>query len=110
VPGKIRFYTDEHVSQAVVRGLRRRGVDVVTAVDAGMLSAPDPEHLARAHAGGRVVFTQDRDFLRLHAEAAQHSGIVYARQGTPVGEIIQGLVLIYEVLDPEEMRDHREFL
>ncbi len=27
---EIRFYTDEHVPKAVVRGLRQRGVDVVT--------------------------------------------------------------------------------
>ncbi len=26
---KIKFYTDEHVPKAVVKGLRQRGVDVV---------------------------------------------------------------------------------
>ena len=32
---KIKFYTDEHVSKAVVMGLRRRGVDVLTVPEAG---------------------------------------------------------------------------
>ena len=27
---RIRIYTDEHVPRAVVRGLRQRGVDVLT--------------------------------------------------------------------------------
>lgn len=27
---KVSFYTDEHVAKAVARGLRQRGVDVLT--------------------------------------------------------------------------------
>ena len=42
---KIRFYTDEHVAKAVVRGLRERGVDVLTVLQAEMLGASDEEHL-----------------------------------------------------------------
>ena len=41
----IRFYTDEHVSKSLVRALRRRGVEVLTAPEAGMLAASDEEHL-----------------------------------------------------------------
>ena len=66
----IRFYTDEHVARAVVRGLRQRGVDVLTVPEADLLGASDDEHLRRARAEGRVVFTQDEDFLRLHAAGA----------------------------------------
>lgn len=106
----IRLYTDEHVSRAVVNGLRQRGIDVLTLVDAGMLGATDGQHLARARAECRVIFTQDDDFLRLHASGVDHSGIVYAPQGTPIGEIIRGLVLICEVLDGDDMEGHVEFL
>ncbi len=35
--GVIRFYTDEHISRAVVHGLRQRGVDVLTVAEAGLL-------------------------------------------------------------------------
>ena len=36
---------------------------------------------------------------------------VYAHQGTPIGNIIRGLVLIYyQALDSDEMRNHLEFL
>ena len=42
--GRIRYYMDEHVAKAVIRGLRQRGVDVLSVVDANMLSAKDHEH------------------------------------------------------------------
>ena len=75
---RIKFYVDEHVSRAVVRGLRQRGADVLRVPEAGLMEAPDEEHLARARAEGRVIFTQDEDFLRLHAAGTDHAGIVYA--------------------------------
>jgi uncharacterized protein with PIN domain len=107
---KVKYYTDEHVARAVARGLRRRGVDVVTAPEADMLGATDEEHLRFATDQQRVVFTQDDDFLRLHAQGHKHAGIVYASQHTPVGSIVSGLMLVYQVLAPEEMYYHVEFL
>lgn len=106
----VRFYTDEHVGRAVVNGLRQRGVDVLTVQEAGTLGASDEEHLARARTEGRVIFTQDDDFLRLYAAEVEHAGIVYAPQGTSIGDIIRGLMLIYQVLDSEDMEGHVEFL
>src|SRR5260370_24209825 len=99
----IKFYTDEHVGRAVIKGLRQRAADVLTVPEAGLLGATDEAHLARAHAEGRVLFTQDDDFLRLHATSVKHSGIVYAPQGTSIGDIIRGLMLIHQVLDAEKM-------
>jgi hypothetical protein len=51
---EIKFYTDEHVSGAVVRGLRQRGVDVLTLVEAGMLGA-SARGRGNARAGGIPV-------------------------------------------------------
>jgi len=110
VAERIRLYTDEHIPRAVVRGLRERGIDTLTVSEAGMLGASDEEHLAFARREGRVLFTQDNDVLRLHASGAEHAGIVYARQPTPIGDIIYSLVLVVEVLDSEEMILHLEFL
>ncbi len=107
---RIRLYTDEHVSKAVVNGLRQRGVDVLPVAEAGLLGASDEEHLAFARREERVLFTQDDDFLRLHASGAVHAGLVYARQQTPVGETIRGLMLIHELMTPDEMRDHVEYI
>jgi uncharacterized protein with PIN domain len=106
----VKFYTDEHVARAVIRGLRQRGVDVLTAPEAGLLGASDEEHLARARSEGRVLFTQDDDFLRLHTADFDHIGIVYAPQGTSISAIIRGLTLIHQVLDVEDMNGHIEYL
>jgi predicted nuclease of predicted toxin-antitoxin system len=107
---EVRYYTDEHVSRAVIRGLRQRGIDVLTVVEANKLSASDEAHLAFAFAEGRIIFTQDDDFLRLAAADRSHAGIVYASQEVTIGRIIQGLLLIHSVLTAEEMAGHVEFL
>ena len=107
---KLRFYTDEHVANSVVKGLRLRGIDVLTTKDAGMLGESDEEHIALAKEQRRVVFTQDDDFLRLHAQGCVHSGIVYAHQRTSLSSVIRGLTLIYHVLDRRDMQNHVEFL
>ena len=106
----IKFYTDEHVAKAVVRGLRQRGVDVLTLSEAKMLGASDQDHLARARAEMRVVFTHDAHFLRLHAQGADHAGIVFASRQMSVGETIHGLMLICQLLSAEDMIGHVEFL
>lgn len=53
---RVRFYTDEHVPRAVVEGLRRRGVDVLTVAEADM-----PGHVMkstwRLHAAKGVCFS-----------------------------------------------------
>ena len=107
---EVRYYTDEHVSKAVVRGLRQRGIDVLSIVEANMLGASDEEHLAFALAHGRVLFTQDEDFLRLASLGAPHAGVVYAAQQVPIGHVVQGLLLIHSVLTAEEMAGNVEFL
>ena len=107
---KIKFYTDEHVAKAVAQGLRLRGVEVLTVVEANMLGASDEEHIKRALDEVRVIFTQDDDFLRLHAAGVEHAGIIYAPQQTSIGEIVRGLMLIYQILDAEDMMGHVEYL
>lgn len=106
----IRFYLDEHVAHAVARGLSSRGVDVLTAAAANMLEATDIEHLNFARSEERVMFSQDADFVRLHVEGHEHTGIVFAPQQTPIGQIVGGLMLVFDLMSPAEMKDHVEFL
>src|SRR5205085_10353175 len=108
--GTIKFYTDEHVPNAVARGLRARGVDVRTTAEAGMLGASDEDQLEWAKNEGRVMFSQDRDFLRLAVTVADHTGVVYASRPTPIGTIISGLMLIHGVLDAAEMVGRVEYI
>lgn len=106
----IKFYVDEHVATAVVKGLRQRGAGLLTVLEAGLRGAADEEHLARAQTDGCVLFTQDDDFLRLHAAGVTHAGIAYAPQGTSVGGIIRGLMLIHQLLEAKDMQGHVEYL
>lgn len=107
---KIRFYMDEHVAKAVTKGLRQRGVNVLAPKEVDLLGASDEKHLEFAQTEGRVLFTQDDDFLRLATEGFSHPGIVYAPQHTSLRKIIAGLMLIYQVLDAEDMQNHIEYL
>lgn len=110
MPRRVKFYCDDHIGKAVARALRRRGADVVTAHEAGMAGAKDDDHLRSAHSQGRVVITQDKDFLVLHASGVSHSGIAYAHQETPWPRIRDSLILIFEVLDPDDMIGKIEYL
>jgi len=108
---KVRFQFDEHVPHAVAEALRRRGIDVLTAGEAGLRSTPDAELLARSYEAGRVLVTHDSDFLRLHREQHQHAGIAYCEQGArTIGQLVASLVLIYEVLESGDMVGRVEFL
>nr|WP_239727921.1 hypothetical protein [Nodularia sphaerocarpa] len=49
--------------------------------------------------------------MRLDQSNINHLGIIYCPQQTKsIGQIIQGLVLIWELLEPEEMLGHIEYL
>ncbi|WP_416672159.1 DUF5615 family PIN-like protein [Egbenema bharatensis] len=111
MPRTIRCQLDENVTIAIADGLRRRGIDVKTTQELGLMGATDEEHLVVANSQHRVIFTQDDDFLRLHDAKFNHAGIVYCQQQRrSIGEIIKGLILIWEWLEPEEMENHVEFL
>lgn len=107
----MRFHLDEHVDPAIAAGLRRHGIDVTTTVDAQLISAEDAEHVAFAMREGRVVFTNDADFLRLHHRGAAHAGIVYCpRNRRTIGEVVDYLRLMYECMDEGEMIGRIDFL
>lgn len=111
MPRTIQFHLDENCHRAVAEGRRRRGVDVTTTPEAGLLSATDQEQVAYGLAQSRVLVTHDRDFLRLHAAGVPQAGLVYCDKDTKsIGEMIQALVLIWEVLELDEMRNRIEFL
>ena len=106
----VRYYLDEHIAEAVAKGLQNRGIDVLTLSEAGMLGASDEDHLAYAYEKGRVLVTYDDDFLRLAAQTEQHAGIAFAPQGRSIGELVRGLTVIAEEMEAKEMEGHVEFL
>lgn len=92
---RLRFQLDEHLNNAIARAVRRAGLDVVTTAEAGLLGVSDADQLAHAHAEGRVMVTQDADFLRLHYRGASHSGLAYSpRDSRSIGQIVEMLALL----------------
>ena len=108
---EIRYHLDEHMGPAVAQGLRQRGVDVTTTVDAGLVGASDEEQLAFAVANGRTFVTRDHHFLVLHAEGVIHGGIAFWHsKRRDIGQLVLDLVLLWRVATAEEMRRHVEYL
>lgn len=108
---RIRFHFDEHIDPDIARALRRHGVEITTTVDARLVSRSDQDQLDYARTSGRVLVTHDTDFLRMASRDSDHPGIVYShRTALSVGEMIRRLILVFEVLGPDEIRGRVEFL
>jgi hypothetical protein len=106
---------DHHVPAAITQGLRRRGVDVLTAEEDQTSEWDDERLLERATLLGRIVFTQDDDFLAIghhwRNSGRDFAGIVYAHQlRITVGQAINDLELIQKIMTADEMRNRIEFL
>jgi hypothetical protein len=109
-----RVLLDVHVPIAVAEALRRRGIDALTAQDAGCALADDESLLQRAADQGRVLATQDADFLeivsRWRREGRESRGVIFARQGIAVGSFLEDLELCLHGLSDEELRNQVVFV
>lgn len=101
-----------HIATAIAEGLRSKNIEVWTAIQGGIVGLDDPDILRHCLAETRVLVTNDDDFLRLNRTGAPHAGIAYWPQQTKsIGQIIEGLVLVYEVYDEaEQMLGRVEFI
>ena len=98
------------MSIPLLQGLRLRGIDVTTTSDAKLVSAPDASHLGYAQREGRVVFTNDADFLRFAAAGVSHAGIAFFPRGArSIGFVVRYLCLLHDCLNASEMRGKVEY-
>ncbi|HWL95580.1 MAG TPA: DUF5615 family PIN-like protein [Phycisphaerae bacterium] len=111
----LAFYLDHNIPAAVANGLRRRGIDVITAFEDGFDCENDPTIFDRAQALHRVFFTHDYGFLRM-AAARQRTGedfvgLVFAHQnGFNVGAGIRHLLFLADNNAPEQMRNRVDYI
>ncbi|MEM9276582.1 MAG: DUF5615 family PIN-like protein [Cyanobacteria bacterium P01_F01_bin.143] len=111
MPNKIKFHLDENVSNAIANGLRKRGINVTTSPEEGLIGASDEQQLAFALREKRVIFTFDDDFLSLAATGIEHCGIIYTpQQRQSTGKVISDLIIVWECLESEYMYNNIEFL
>jgi uncharacterized protein DUF5615 len=88
-----------HVPSAITDRLRRRGVDIVAALEGGFDHRPDAEVLGRSTQHNRLIFTQDIRF-KARAEDWQRTGRRFAglalghQLGGTIGQYVEDLELI----------------
>ena len=109
------FYMDVHVPLPITRGLRRRGVEVLTAQDDGTTRFTDADLLCRARERGRLLFSQDEDLIA-EAVQCQRSGtpfatVVFVRQlDLSIGRCIADLESLAKAAQPEDAEGQIIFL
>jgi len=112
----VRLYFDEDSSRhALVRELRFRGADVITASESGTLGKTDEEQLQWSSSNGRALYSFNRGhFYALHGawltSGRSHAGIIFSRQDLSVGEQMRRLLRLLASLTTEEMQNRVEFL
>jgi Domain of unknown function (DUF5615) len=111
----LRLYMDVHVPRAVTIALRHRGIDCLTAQEDGAGQIEDSAMLDRAGSLGRVLVTQDQDFLTegatRQARGIFFAGIVYAaQQHVSIGRMIADLEILAKASDPSDMENRVVYL
>ena len=111
----IKLYLDEDtINRELIKALRSRNIDVLTAREAELIQVDDERHLEHATSLGRAVLTFNaRDFARLHAEylasGRHHAGIIISAQ-LPVGVLLRRLLSLLNARSDADMRDWLEYL
>lgn len=113
---QIRLYMDEDsMSQALVRTLRNREIDVVTVNDTRTAGTSDLGQLRLATLQGRVIFSHNiADFCKLHADfiasGEVHAGIALLPQGFSIGERLKAILGLKAKKSSEDMQGQLAFL
>lgn len=108
---EIRFQLDEHLGTAIAAQLRQRGIDALTAHEAGLRGLADIDHIRYAFENSRVLVTEDDDFLTLIASGRDHAGVIFFPGGVRnVGDVVNALVLVHGVFSAEEMVGRLEYI
>jgi hypothetical protein len=111
----VGLYMDVHVPRPITRGLRRRGVDVLTAQEDGTDRLEDGDLLNRAMEVGRILFSQDEDLLieaaRRQREGISFGGVIYAPQiALSIGQSIDDLELLAKAAVREDFTNLVQYL
>jgi len=106
----VSLYLDVHVPRAIAVQLRRRKVDVLTAIEDGCDELTDQELLERARTLSRVLFTQDLRFKAMahdwQRQGRPFAGLLFGHQrGATLGTYVKDLELVAKATEPADWVD-----
>ena len=110
-----RLYCDEDVDARLVEALRRRGYEVVTTVEAGLLEASDEEQLAYAVSQQRAFVTHNiKHFPGEHKawvkSGRKHWGIIILVGHSAVGLWLRRMENLLNCFSAEQLQNQLLFL
>ena len=104
---------NEHIIDGVLR--REPAIEFIRAREVNLGDHPDPEVLEYAAVNGYVIVSHDVNTMPGHAQermvaARPMAGLLMAQQRSPIGQIIDSLVLIWTASEAEEWQSQICFL
>lgn len=93
--------------QPLASALRQRGIDLLLSIEDGTEQLNDPDLWLRATNLGRIVVTQDQDFLAIAQwnsdEEQPHPGLVFCHSSKmALSKLADDLDLIAQAMSPDE--------
>jgi predicted nuclease of predicted toxin-antitoxin system len=101
-------YVDHNVPREITDGLRRRGVDCLTAAEDSASDADDEPLFFRATALGRIFLTMDDDLIKIAsrwlASGRSFKTVVYGHQlNVSIGRVVDDVELLAKAGIDEEL-------
>lgn len=102
---EISLLFDEHIPSSTAQELRNRGIEVEAVYETELQSASDEEIVKYAIETGKVIVTQDSDFLEL-----EEQGLIFLTEPLEIGELTRELLQVVQRLEKEEVQNSRIFI
>ena len=113
----IRFLADEDLDADIIEGLRSRepAIDIVDAKKAGLRGSKDSFLLELAAQQERILVSRDRRTMTRYFRerllvGKSNPGLFIVPQRSPIGEVIESLLLIWTASKASEWRDSIMYL
>jgi len=113
----VKFLADENFSGRILRGLLREDpdIDIIRVQDTVLYQAEDPLVLEWAAKEERVLITHDIETMRKYAyervaAGLPLSGVLLIRGESPIGRVIDDLLVIAGASDPIDWAQRVEFV
>ena len=113
----LRLLIDQDFNHHILRALLRRipNLDAVTAYQAGLAKATDPELLSWAAQAGRIILTHDCKTMPAHAtrrirQGEKTSGVFVVKRHLPIFGVIEDLEIMVSCSDEGEWENIVRYL